>query len=119
LGRASLEVPDAENGEVDPVDNESPLGWRLLVAPSPRPESAELLLSTGLCGLPRLRADNVVGLAIDLATSGLMVVSRANNGVTSRDELLETPVKTRSISVEVLAMVGDLVVSAPLITTPV
>ena len=71
-----------------------------------------------LSALPRLTVANDDGLAIDLATSGDMVLSRASSRVTSVGDRVETDSKTRPISVDGSAAAGGLVVSGPVIATP-
>lgn len=85
------------------------------VTPLPLVAGARVALSLGgSAALPRLNVASDVGLAIDRATSGFRELSRASSGVTSAGERVDTPRKTRLISLAGSATAGDLVVRGPL-----
>jgi len=75
-------------------------------------------LSTAASDERLLMSAKVVWRPSDRAVSGASELSRAISGVTSTLDRASTPRKTRSISEEGRARLGDLVASEPVITTP-
>jgi hypothetical protein len=96
-------VLERENGEPTPADRRGATVCRLVAAAVDE---------------ARLRSENVVCRPSVLAVSAGSELLRAIKGVTSTFDRDSTSRKTRSISADGRARLGDLVVNAPVITTP-